>query len=202
MDIKGKKNRRKLRAKPSRQIRPKMVKNPLSGRFIKVGGKTWSSLVRDGHIRTGNYQHPNTLLTIDEDDFSDEEAQIRHLELEKAKWNRDIGHEAGVRAVRKGRTRLIKQRRKLTNRSTAEKTAIAGSEVIARLERGEIDVPPNMTRKEKKQYLQDLIQDQLISRHKKKTRKSQFQVIDTPPNSEDEEDTDSDEYEYYSDEEQ
>ena len=201
MDIKGKKNRRKLRAKPSRQIRPKMVKNPLSGRFIKVGGKTWSSLVRDGHIRTGNYQHPNTLLTIDEDDFSDEEAQIRHLELEKAKWNRDIGHEAGVRAVRKGRTRLIKQRRKLTNRSTAEKTAIAGSEVIARLERGEIDVPPNMTRKEKKQYLQDLIQDQLISRHKKKTRKSQFQVIDTPPNSEESE-SDESEYEYYSDEEQ
>ena len=201
MDIKGKKNRRKLRAKPSRQIRPKMVKNPLSGRFIKVGGKTWSSLVRDGHIRTGNYQHPNTLLTIDEDDFSDEEAQIRHLELEKAKWNRDIGHEAGVRAVRKGRTRLIKQRRKLTNRSTAEKTAIAGSEVIARLERGEIDVPPNMTRKEKKQYLQDLIQDQLISRHKKKTRKSQFQVIDTPPNSEERE-SDESEYEYYSDEEQ
>ena len=178
-----------------------MVKNPLSGRFIKVGGKTWSSLVRDGHIRTGNYQHPNTLLTIDEDDFSDEEAQIRHLELEKAKWNRDIGHEAGVRAVRKGRTRLIKQRRKLTNRSTAEKTAIAGSEVIARLERGEIDVPPNMTRKEKKQYLQDLIQDQLISRHKKKTRKSQFQVIDTPPNSEESE-SDESEYEYYSDEEQ
>ena len=193
MDIKGKKNRRKLRAKPSRQIRPKMVKNPLSGRFIKVGGKTWSSLVRDGHIRTGNYQHPNTLLTIDEDDFSDENAQIQHLELEKAKWNRDIGHEAGVRAVRKGKNRLIKQRRKLTNRSTAEKTAIAGSEVIARLERGEINVPDNMSRKQRKIYLQDLIQDQLISQHQKKTRKSQFQVV--PDNSS--ESDDESEYEYY-----
>lgn len=200
MDETRKKNRRKLRAKPPRQIKPKMVRNPLTNRFITVGGKTWSSLVRDGHIRTGNYQHPNTLLTIDEDDFSDDEAQIRHLELEKAKWNRDTGHESGVRAVRKGKNRLIKQRRKLTNRSTAEKTAIAGSEVIARLERGEIDVPPNMSRKEKKQYLQDLIQDQLINKHQKKSRKSQFQVI-TPPNSEESE-SDESEYEYYSDEEQ
>jgi hypothetical protein len=170
-----------------------MVRNPLTQRFIKVGGKTWSNLVRDGHIRTGNYQHPNTLLQIDEDDFSDEEAQIRHLELEKAKWNRDVGHESGVRAVRKGKTRLIKQKSKLTNRTTAEKTARAGSEVIGRLERGEIEVPPNMTRKQKNQYLQDLIQDQLLARHKKKARKSQFQVIESQSESE----TDSDEYMYY-----
>ena len=195
MDETRRQSKRKLRKKPARKIQPKMVRNPLTDRFIKVGGKTWSSLVRDGHIRTGNYQHPNTLLTIDEDDFSSDEAQIRHLELEKAKWNRDVGHEAGVRAVRKGKTRLIKQKAKLTNMTTAEKTAQAGSEVIARLERGEIEVPPNMTKKQKKAYLQDLIQDQLLAKHKKKARKSQFQVIESE--SEEESGSDSDDYEYY-----
>ena len=193
MDITRKKKGTKLRRKPPKKIQPKLVINPLSGRHIKVGGKTWSSLVRDGHIRTGNWVAPNTLLQIDEDDFSDEEAQIRHLELEKAKWNRDVGHESGVRAVRKGKTRLIKQKSKLTNRTTAEKTAQAGGEVIARLEAGEISIPPNMTRKQKKTYLQDLIQDQLLARHQKKARKSQFQVIES------ESETDSDEFEYYDD---
>ena len=184
------KSKQKLRAKPSKQIKPKMVRNPLTNRFIKVGGKTWSALVRDGHIRTGNYQHPNTLLTLDEDDFSSDEAQIRHLELEKAKYNRNIGHEAGVRAVRKGKNRLIKQRSKLTNRTTAEKTAEAGASVIEQIENGEIIVPPNMTKRKKKRWLEDLIQDQLLSKKKSVPRVSQFQILPTESSEEDESEDD------------
>ena len=190
-----KQNAQKLRAKPSRQIKPKMVRNPLTNRYIKIGGKTWTTLVRDGHIRTGNYVHPNTLLSIDEDDFSDEESQIRHLELEKAKYNRNIGHEAGIRAVRKGKTKLIKQRRKLTNRTTAEKTARAGAIVMERIESGEIQVPPNLSRKKRNLFLQDLIQDQLISKRKSVPKLSQFEIM---PSSSEEEDSEEDDvfYEY------
>lgn len=194
MNHTSKKNKQKLRKKPSRQIKPKMVRNPLTSRFIKVGGKTWSALVRDGHIRTGNYQHPNTLLQIDEDDFSSDESQIRHLELEKAKYNRSVGDEAGVRAVRRGKTKLIKQRSKLTNRTTAEKTAEAGAVVIERIDSGEIVVPNNLTRKKRKRWLEDLIQDQLVSKKKSVPKLSQFQIV---PESSESEESSSDDYEYY-----
>ena len=194
MNHTSKKNKQKLRKKPSKQIKPKMVRNPLTNRFIKVGGKTWSALVRDGHIRTGTYQHPNTLLQIDEDDFSSDESQIRHLELEKAKYNRNVGHEAGVRAVRRGKTKLIKQKAKLTNRTTAEKTAEAGAVVIDRIDSGEIVVPNNLTRKKRKRWLEDLIQDQLVSKKKSVPKLSQFQIV---PESSESEESSSDDYEYY-----
>jgi len=44
------------------------VKNPETGRAVKIGGRIWHRLLKKGLIKNTDYKDPNILATIEEDD--------------------------------------------------------------------------------------------------------------------------------------
>jgi len=56
------------------------VKNPETGRPVKVGGRIWHRLLKKGLIKNTDYKDPNILATIEED----ENVKVKRFEINQS----------------------------------------------------------------------------------------------------------------------
>tara|TARA_R110000787_G_scaffold191748_2_gene303247 strand:- start:6397 stop:7050 length:654 start_codon:yes stop_codon:yes gene_type:complete len=102
------------------------VINPETKRPIKVGSRTWNSLVKKG-ILSGNYNDPNELSTIDED----EEEYI--IEQKIKEINKTLPNtEHGVRGRGKFKGKIVKRNKKLSTREISKHTAKVASKTLTK----------------------------------------------------------------------
>ncbi len=146
--------------------------NPRTGRRLKIGNRTWQKLVKDGYINRGDYQAPNTIYEIDEEDYEDDPKNSREdnmreaLYEEKEKLMEKGGFPEGKHPVIK-RNKIVYQQDKLTNEESSRQTASAAMDVIDDIQNSEVEVPADMSREEAREYLQGLIFKRMLSRGKK-----------------------------------
>ena len=56
------------------------VKNPETGRAVKIGGRIWHRLLKKGLIKNTDYKDPNILATIEED----ENVKVKRFEINQS----------------------------------------------------------------------------------------------------------------------
>lgn len=159
----------------SRKFRPKVefVINPNTNRQIRVGGKSWLKLVKNGVIERGDYLPPNCAYKLRESEYEDEDERMKKLNKEKQRMIDNDEIPEGVHPVISKKNQIVYQKPKLTARESSEITSEAALDVIDKIQSGEIDLP-EMNRDDARDYLQKLIFDEML-RSKKKFRNTRME---------------------------
>lgn len=159
----------------SRKFRPKVefVINPNTNRQIRVGGKSWLKLVKNGAIERGDYLPPNCAYKLRESEYEDEDERMQKLHKEKQRMIDDDEVPEGVHPVISKKNQIVYQKPKLTAKETSEITSNAALDIIDQIQSGEIELP-EMSRDDARDYLQKLIFDQML-RSKKKFRNTRME---------------------------
>jgi len=144
---------------------PQFIINPVTHRKVKLGGRMWRNLVKQGILAEETYRDPNVLYTVDRDHYQEEKELKEELYRQKDRLVKENPHKY-KKPVVKG-NKIILSKNKLTNEETARITANSAIDVIDDIQSNEQDIPANMTRDEARQYLQGLIFDKMIAQKKK-----------------------------------
>ncbi len=143
------------------------AKNPKTNRYIKIGGRTWRTLMKEGIIDQGSYKDPNVLYELDEDNFETVEDRRAHLIQEKAKIVKTKKMPPGYHLAMSKNKKIVYQRAKMTNEESSRKTANAALDVVDAIQNNEVEIPEDMSRAQARDYLQGLIFNQMLAGGKK-----------------------------------
>ena len=136
-----------------------LIVNPRTGRGVKVGGKTWRRLVKDGLIEN-NYRDPKELYEIKKDD----DVEQKKEELDKVLPRGT--HSARGRGKHKGK--IVKVRNKLKADEVSKYTAKMASLAV----RNNINVLAEMDNDEIELQLEKLILQEMLKKPSLKRQKT------------------------------
>lgn len=150
----------------------KFTINPKTGRSIAVGGRMWRKMVKQGVIDNANYEKPNVLYTVNEDEYIrpdgsgvDKEQVKEEVYRQKEKFT--IANKDKHRRPMVYKNQVIMGDNKLTTQEASQLTADAAVEVIDDIQNNEEQLPPNMSRDEAHEYLQGMIFDRMLTNKQK-----------------------------------
>lgn len=146
--------------------KPTFIVNPNTNRQIRVGGKAWLKLVKNGVLERGDYLPPNCAYKLREAEYENEEAQMDELNVEKQRMIDNNEIPEGVHPVISKKNQIVYQKPKLTAKETSELTSQAALDVIDQIQSGELEIP-DMSRDDARNYLQKLIFEQMLTSKKK-----------------------------------
>ena len=139
--------------------------NPATGRSIRIGGRMWRKMVKQGVIDADTYDNRNVLYTVQEDEYETEEDLKNEVYRQKKRLVSENKDKYRKPVIYKNY--VINGTSRLTNEETARQTANAAINVIDDIQNNEEGIPTNMSRDEAHQYLQGLIFNKMISQKKK-----------------------------------
>ena len=118
--------------------------NPSTNRPVRIGGKKWRDLVSSNTI-SPQEEHDNVVYRIKSNEFSTDKEAINHLQKEKEKIITEIRagkHDVptNTNLVRKGTTKLVYQRVKLTINEIVDKSVEAACHVIDEIRQGSLEI--------------------------------------------------------------
>ncbi len=139
--------------------------NPITGRRVTIGGRSWRRLVKAGEIDPNAYEKPNVLYTVDEDQYENPE----DVRKEVYKQKKRLVAENTSRDMRPVvyKNKVINAQNKLTTKEASQRTADAAIEVIDDIQNNLEEIPTNMSRDEAHEYLTGLIFNKMLSQKKK-----------------------------------
>ncbi len=133
--------------------RQNFVTNPETKRTIRVGGRPWLKLVKKGVLDKGDYLPPNcSSRLVEEEDTPLPVIEEENLEEE------EVVEETGAYEQNSDPQNLKEARKN---------TSDAALDIIDRIQSGEIEIPTDMSRDEARDYLQELIFNQMLKKKKK-----------------------------------
>jgi hypothetical protein len=107
---------------------PQYVRNPNSGRAIKVGSRVYMSLVKQGTIDREDYSHPDEIQTIEDDRPMEQQVDEANDKLEDEGDGEDF-HAVQGRGQHSGM--FVKRRKRISNEKVARKTAKAATRAVS-----------------------------------------------------------------------
>ena len=118
--------------------------NPQSGRPIKIGGNRWRQLVRNNEI-SPKEEAENVVYRIKSSRFQTDKEAIDHLQEEKERIIGEIrrglhGVPSDTNVVRRGTTRLVYQRKKISIDEIVNKAVTAACHILDEIRMGELEL--------------------------------------------------------------
>ena len=142
------------------------IVNPTTNRNIRVGGKSWLRLVRNGVLERGDYLPPNCAFKLKQSQYQDETERISKLRAEKKRIIDSGEAPDGLQPSFSKNDTIVFRRPKITTQQAMELTSEAALDVIDGIQNGDIEMP-QMSRDDARDYLQRLIFDQMLATGKK-----------------------------------
>ena len=135
--------------------------NPSTGRPVRIGGKKWRDLVSSNTI-SPQQEHDNVVYRIKSNEFSTDKEAINHLQKEKEKIITEIragkhNVPANTNLVRKGTTRLVYQRVKLTISEIVDKSVEAACHVLDEIRQGSLEIDQDYPIEKRQAFISNAI---------------------------------------------
>lgn len=135
--------------------------NPSTGRPVRIGGKKWRDLVSSNTI-SPQQERDNVVYRIKSNEFSTDKEAIIHLQKEKEKIITEIRagkHHvpANTNVVRKGTTKLVYQRVKLTISEIVDKSVEAACYVLDEIRQGSLEIDENYPIEKRQSFISNAI---------------------------------------------
>tara|TARA_B100001013_G_scaffold342900_1_gene269659 strand:- start:1946 stop:2560 length:615 start_codon:yes stop_codon:yes gene_type:complete len=144
------------------------IVNPASGRPVRVGSYTWKKLVRDRDISPCE-ERSNTAFRLNPKDYESDKLAIERLELEKKRIIKEIrqGKHPGIprdsSLSRKGTSRLVYQRKKISVNDITQKAVRSAMEVVDDLRSGALILPDDMDLGTRQNLISSAITDRMVA---------------------------------------
>ena len=141
--------------------------NPMTGRPVRIGGLKWRELVRNNSI-SPREEADNVVYRIKSNAFETDNEAINHLQEEKEKLISEI--RAGkhrvptdTNVVRKGTTKLVYQRKKLTISEIVNKSVTAACHILDEIRQGSLEIDEDLPIAQRQAFIANAIVARMAS---------------------------------------
>ncbi len=141
--------------------------NPMTGRPVRIGGLKWRELVRNNSI-SPREEADNVVYRIKSNAFETDKEAINHLQEEKEKLISEIRagqHRVPVdtNVVRKGTTKLVYQRKKISINEIVNKSVIAACHILDEIRQGSLEIDEDLPIAKRQAFIANAIVARMAS---------------------------------------